>query len=84
MGKKQFTGKEKHDKMTIDEVADDLRVHRSTVSRMLNNGELPYYIVGSRKLVKRVDLDTYFENQRVEEAKGFAQQRGGHGYSHSC
>lgn len=84
MGKKQFTGKEKHDKMTIDEVADDLRVHRSTVSRMLNNGELPYYIVGSRKLVKRFDLETYFENQRVEETKGFAQQRGGHGYSHSC
>lgn len=84
MGKKRFTDEKKHDKMTIDEVASDLRIHRSTVSRMMDDGELPYHTVRSRKLIKRIDLEAYFDNQRVEKAKGFAQQRGGHGYSHSC
>ncbi len=82
MGKKQLTENANHDKMTIDEVADDLRVHRSTVSRLIIEGELPYYNVKGRKLIKRVDLEAFFENQRVEKSKNFALCKVNNGYSH--
>lgn len=75
MKEKILTKKEKYDKMIIDEVAEELRVHRSTVSRLLADGELPYHNVRGRKLIKREDLDEYFENQRVEKkSKDFAQR----------
>lgn len=74
MIEKQLTKKAKYDKMTIDEAADDLRVHRSTVSRLMREGELPYHNVRGRKLIKREDLEAFFENQRVEKSKDFAQQ----------
>ncbi len=75
MGKKQLTENEKHAKMTIGEAADELRVYRSTVSRLMNDGLLPYHVVGSRKIIKRVDLEVFFDSQRVEKSKNFA--RGG-------
>jgi len=38
--------------LTVQEVADILRVHRSTVSRFAQSGELKSYQVGNRRLFK--------------------------------
>jgi len=47
--------------LTIDEVADRLRVHRSTVFRLIRDGELESYRVADRRLVSEHDLATYLE-----------------------
>ena len=49
--------------LTIKEVADLLRVHRSTVSRLAMAGELKSYMVGNRRLFKKDDVWVFFENQ---------------------
>jgi excisionase family DNA binding protein len=54
--------------MTVQEVADLLRVHRSTVSRYAMSGELRSYTIGNRRLFKDVDVWTFFENQVAMES----------------
>ena len=49
---------------TIKEVAGVLRVHRSTVSRLINSGALGHIAVGSRKLIPKADLLSFLENRR--------------------
>ena len=49
--------------LTVKEVADILRVHRSTVSRFAQSGELKSYRVGNRRLFKDKDVWAFFENQ---------------------
>ena len=53
--------------LTIQEVADTLRVHRSTVSRYAQSGELKSYLIGSRRLFKESDVWSFFENQAVQQ-----------------
>ena len=53
--------------LTIQEVADFLRVHRSTVSRYANSGELRSYRIGNRRLFRETDVWTFFENQVAHE-----------------
>ena len=53
--------------LTIQEVADILRVHRSTVSRYAMSGELRSYQVGNRRLFKDSDVWAFFENQVARE-----------------
>ena len=53
--------------LTIQEVADFLRVHRSTVSRYANSGELRSYRIGSRRLFKETDVWAFFDNQVAHE-----------------
>ena len=50
--------------LTIQEVADILRVHRSTVSRYAKSGKLKSYLIGNRRLFKDDDVWMFFENQR--------------------
>ena len=49
--------------LTVQEVANILRVHRSTVSRYAKSGELRSYVIGNRRLFKEVDVWAFFENQ---------------------
>ena len=49
--------------LTVQEVADKLRVHRTTVSRYAQSGELKSYLIGSRRLFKESDVWAFFENQ---------------------
>ena len=51
--------------LTIQEVADILRVHRSTVSRFAQSGELDSYLVGTRRLFKESDVLAFFEKQKA-------------------
>ena len=53
--------------LTVKEVADILRVHRSTVSRFAQSGELKSYRVGNRRLFKDKDVWAFFENQVAKE-----------------
>jgi len=55
--------------LTTQEVAEILRVHRSTVSRLAMSGELKSYIIGSRRLFKEDDVWTFFENRIAVESQ---------------
>lgn len=56
--------------MTIPEVANELRLTRSTVYRLIGRGELPTVHVGGHNAsrVRRVDLAAYIERNTVERA----------------
>jgi excisionase family DNA binding protein len=61
-------GKESEKKiMTLGEVAELLRIHRSTISRYARSGELRSYQIGSRRLFKSDDVWLFFENQVAPE-----------------
>jgi excisionase family DNA binding protein len=53
--------------LTVDEVAEGLKISESTVRRLIRSGLLPAYKVGERGQlrVKECDLDIYVESQRV-------------------
>lgn len=51
------------DVLTTNQVADWLQVHRSTVSRIANNGEIPSHKIGRCLRFKRSDVLEFFENQ---------------------
>jgi excisionase family DNA binding protein len=52
--------------MTVKEVAELLRVHRSTISRYAKSGELKSHLIGNRRLFKESDVWAFFENQVAE------------------
>ena len=49
--------------LTVSEVAELLRVHRTTVSRYAQSGELRSYLIGSRRLFKESEVWSFFEKQ---------------------
>ena len=53
--------------MTLGEVSELLRIHRSTISRYAKSGELRSYQIGSRRLFKSDDVWLFFENQVAPE-----------------
>ena len=53
--------------LTLNEVASILRVNRSSVSRLMKSGALPYIPVGGRKLVCETDLARFFEKHKVSK-----------------
>jgi len=53
--------------LTVQEVAELLRVHRSTISRFAKSGKLRSYLVGNRRLFKSSDVWALFENQVAGE-----------------
>lgn len=53
--------------LTIQEVADLFRVHRSTISRYAKSGELKSYSIGNRRLFRENDVWVFFENRVADE-----------------
>ncbi|WP_092222650.1 helix-turn-helix domain-containing protein [Desulforhopalus singaporensis] len=53
--------------LTIADVAAFLRIHRSTVTRYAKSGELKSHLIGSRRLFKKEDVLTFFDNQESPE-----------------
>lgn len=47
---------------TINEISKILKIHRTTVSRLLDRGELSYVQIGSSKRIPRNSLDKFIEN----------------------
>ncbi len=62
--------------LTVNEVADLLRVHRSTITRLAKSGELKSHLLGSRRLFKREDVYTFFDNQESPEYVSWRNQYG--------
>jgi len=50
--------------LTVDELADYLRVHRSTIYRLLKRGALPAFKVGSDWRFHRESIDRWREQQQ--------------------
>jgi len=48
---------------TIQDAATFLRVHRSTISRIISTGDLPCIRVRSRKLIREQDLLAFIDSQ---------------------
>jgi excisionase family DNA binding protein len=53
--------------LTVQEVAELLRVHKSTVSCFAKSGKLRSYCVDNRRLFKDSDVWAFFENQVAGE-----------------
>ena len=47
--------------LTVDEVAEQLRVGRTTVYRLLKTGELPSFCIGRSRRVSAEALHSYVE-----------------------
>ena len=52
--------------MTVNEVADLLRVSRMTVYRMIKTGEMPAVRVGRSYRLRSEDVDTYLTERYTE------------------
>ena len=65
--------------LTIAEVADQLRVHRATVSRLLKSGELAHIRIGSRRLIRYQDVCSFIENRIGNGAESRNVAGGVHG-----
>lgn len=50
--------------MTVEEVADYLRLSTKTIRRMIQQKELPSLRVGGSIRIARLDLETYMEGLR--------------------
>ena len=53
--------------LTMEEVAELLRVHTSTVSRYAKSGQIKSHLIGSRRLFEQEDVWLFFENQVAPE-----------------
>lgn len=62
---------------TIPETAEVLRVHRSTISRLLSDGELPFVMVRGSKRILESDLRAFIENQIARRNFGSGKHIGG-------
>ena len=49
--------------LTVEEVADLLKVHRTTVYRMLKTGELPAFKIGSDWRFYRVRMEEWLKSR---------------------
>ncbi len=49
--------------LTVQEVANILRVHRSTITRYSLSGQLKSHLLGNRRLFKESDVWKFFDNQ---------------------
>jgi excisionase family DNA binding protein len=63
--------------LTIPEVADELRVDKRTVYRLLRSGELdlPVIRVGSSPRVRRLDLEQHLARLAADEKEAVAVRR---------
>ena len=51
--------------LTIEDLAGYLNISRRTVYRLLNEGTLPGFRVGSHMRFKRDEIELWLENRRV-------------------
>lgn len=53
--------------MTVEEVAQLLRISKSTIYKMTMDNRIPHYKVGAKLLFKRHELIDFVENQRAPQ-----------------
>lgn len=52
--------------LSVPEVAEELRVSPRTVERLLSEGRLRSFRLGTRRLIDRVDLEAFVEQAKQE------------------
>ena len=57
-----LTSKATEQKFSMGKVAELIRVHVSTVSRLMDNGKLGYYQIGRRRVVGATHLEHYLSS----------------------
>lgn len=57
---------ESEDLLTLQEAADELKVHYMTAYRWVRRGELPAFKAGGRLRVRRAELRAYIDSRQVE------------------
>lgn len=60
------TAQESDDLLTLQEAADELKVHYMTAYRWVRRGELPAFKAGGRLRVRRTELTAYIDSRQVE------------------
>lgn len=49
--------------LTPKEVANKLNVSPKSIHRILNKGDIPFILIGSRKYIQELDLEKYIKEQ---------------------
>lgn len=52
--------------LTREELMEYLKIKRSTLQKLMNGGDLPYFKLGRRVLFKKVEIDRWLESKRVK------------------
>ena len=66
-----MAGTEELDRLTVAEVARELRLSEKTVRNLIRGGELPAYNLAERKTyVLRGDLEAFVESRRTAPVSG--------------
>lgn len=53
---------------TVNEAAQVLAVGRSTIYELIHAGDLQSFTIGSRRLIARVDIESYIDSRRAAAA----------------
>jgi excisionase family DNA binding protein len=56
--------------MTVDDVAEYLKLHKQTVSKMAQRGKLPGVLIANRWRFKRDDVEAMLNTTKDEKPKG--------------
>lgn len=57
---------QRHRVMSVREVADELRVSSRTVERLIREGRLRSFRLGTRRLIDRADLEAFLDQAKRE------------------
>lgn len=52
--------------LTREELMEYLKIKRSTLQKLMNKGDLPYFKLGRRILFKKEEIDRWIESKRVK------------------
>ena len=58
---------ERHNVVTVDEVCQYLRVHRTTLYRLIKQGRIPAFRVGGRWRLNLVDIERWLHDQGLDD-----------------
>lgn len=61
--------------LSINQVAERLGVSSRTVRRLLDDRQLPFYVVATRRKVNEEDVNGYLGSRRVDASSGERGQR---------
>jgi len=60
--------------LTVEEVAEELRVHRETVRQWIRGGELDAFDTGRGYRISRKDLDDFIQGRKTGKRRGKSEE----------
>jgi excisionase family DNA binding protein len=63
----RYNGMSEHDLLTVDEVAEYLRVKATTVRELIKRGELPAARIGKAYRIKRADVENLLDTETKKQ-----------------